>query len=150
MRADASEVTARADEGSALTPDNTLLSRPTIEASAPQQAMIASPLARPRTDLSFASNCTNSGTVADYVEAGIAPATRRAYRTDLDHFKAWGGTLPATDAQVADYLADHATVLKVSTLTRRLAAISVAHKAMLSRYVREGELFLGNAAGILL
>jgi hypothetical protein len=27
--------------------------------------------------------------VKDYVEAGIAPATQRAYRADL--FEAWGG-----------------------------------------------------------
>jgi integrase len=38
-------------------------------------------------------------------------------------------TLPATDAQVANYLADHASILRVSTLTRRLAAMSVAHGA---------------------
>src|SRR6185312_16053155 len=42
---------------------------------------------------------------------------------------AWGGTVPATDAQVATYLADHAALLKVSTLTRRLAAVSIAHDA---------------------
>ena len=40
-----------------------------------------------------------------------------------------GGTIPATDDMVAAYLADHAIVLKVSTLTRRLAAISIAHGA---------------------
>ena len=67
--------------------------------------------------------------VEAYVQAGIASATKRAYRADLDHFRAWGGSLPATDAQVTNYLADHAEVLKVSTLTRRLAAISVAHEA---------------------
>jgi integrase len=59
----------------------------------------------------------------------MAPATRRAYRGDLDHFAAWGGTIPATDDMVAAYIADHAAALKVSTLTRRLAAISVAHDA---------------------
>jgi hypothetical protein len=37
------------------------------------------------------------------VQAGIAPATRRAYRADLDHFEAWGGTIPASDDQVATY-----------------------------------------------
>ena len=63
------------------------------------------------------------------MQAGIASATKRAYRADLDHFEAWGGTIPATDAQVAAYLADHAAVLKVSTLTRRLAAVSIAHDA---------------------
>ena len=68
-------------------------------------------------------------TVRAYVEAGIAPATRRAYKADLEHFRAWGGDIPTTDIQLAAYLADQATTLKVATLTRRLAAISVAHKA---------------------
>ena len=66
--------------------------------------------------------------VEAYVEAGIAPATKRAYRSDLQHFEAWGGTFPASDAQIAAYLAQHATKLKAATLTRRLAAISVAHE----------------------
>ena len=78
-----------------------------------------------------AGACTKTlqADVEAYVQAGIAPATKRAYRADLDHFRAWGGTIPATEAQVAAYLADHATVLKVSTLTRRLAAVSIAHDA---------------------
>jgi len=67
--------------------------------------------------------------VEAYVQAGMASATKRAYRADLDHFESWGGTIPATDALVAAYLADHADVLKVSTLTRRLAAVSTAHDA---------------------
>jgi integrase len=112
------------------TRDDTLSSRPTIESSATRQAMVVIPLAPPPTNLCRAVNCKHdpTGAVEAYVEAGIAPATRRAYRADLDHFEAWGGTLPATDTQVTNYLADHATVLKVATLTRRLAAISVAHK----------------------
>ena len=68
-------------------------------------------------------------TVEAYVRAGVAPATVRAYRADLDHFEAWGGTIPATEEMLAAYIADHAAVLKVSTLTRRLAAISIAHAA---------------------
>jgi len=70
-----------------------------------------------------------SDTVRTYVEAGIAPATRRAYKADLEHFWAWGGDIPTTDLQLAAYLAEQATTLKVATLTRRLAAISIAHKA---------------------
>ena len=78
-----------------------------------------------------ASSCTTrvGHMVESYVEAGIAPATRRAYRGDLDHFRAWGGDIPTTDAELAAYLAEHATTLKVATLVRRLAAISVAHEA---------------------
>jgi integrase len=78
----------------------------------------------------FAIDCKSqpSDTVRAYVEAGIAPATRRAYKADLDHFRAWGGDIPTTDIQLAAYLAEQATALKVATLTRRLAAISIAHK----------------------
>jgi integrase len=65
--------------------------------------------------------------VRDYVQASVAPATLRAYRADLDHFTAWGGTIPSTDEQVAAYLAAHAGALAVATLTRRLASISQAH-----------------------
>jgi len=79
----------------------------------------------------FAVTCKlePSDAVRAYVEAGIAPTTRRAYKADLAHFRAWGGDVPTTDVQLAAYLADHATTLKVATLTRRLAAISIAHKA---------------------
>ena len=79
----------------------------------------------------FAITCKSqpSDTVRAYVEAGIAPATRRAYKADLEHFRAWGGEIPTTDLQLAAYLAEQATTLKVATLTRRLAAISIAHKA---------------------
>ena len=78
-----------------------------------------------------AGACTEAllADVEAYVQAGIAPATKRAYRADIDHFRAWGGTIPAIEAQVAAYLADRAAVLKVSTLTRRLAAVSIAHDA---------------------
>jgi len=63
------------------------------------------------------------------VEASIADNTRRAYRSDLDHFAAWGGTLPAEPAFVAAYPAEHAETLSVATLIRRIATISKAHEA---------------------
>lgn len=79
----------------------------------------------------FAINCTVelTATVRGYVEAGVAPATRRAYRADLDHFDAWGGTIPTTDDVLAAYLVAHVGILKIATLVRRIAAISVAHDA---------------------
>jgi integrase len=113
-----------------LTRDNTLLSRPNIEPPEGPQAADADRLRYPSRML-CAGACTEAlrAEVEAYVQAGIAPATKRAYRADLDHFRAWGGTIPATDAQVAGYLTDCAAVLKVSTLTRRLAAVSIAHDA---------------------
>jgi hypothetical protein len=114
----------------ALTRDNTL-SRPNIEPPDGPPRVDADALERPTRMLICAGTCTEKfrAEIEAYVQAGIAPATKRAYRADLHHFEAWGGTIPATDAQIAAYLADHAAVLKVSTLTRRLAAVSIAHDA---------------------
>ena len=114
-----------------LTQCGTLLSGPNIELPDALQKAVADALGRQTRMLVCAVDCTNllRAEVEAYVQAGITPATKRAYRADLDHFRTWGGTIPATDAQVAAYLADHAAVLKVSTLTRRLAAVSIAHDA---------------------
>jgi integrase len=113
-----------------LPDDNTLLSRPKFDPPDGLPRANADASGRP-TRLACASACTAllRAEVEAYVRAGIASATKRAYRADLSHFEAWGGAIPATDALVATYLADHATVLKASTLTRRLAAISIAHDA---------------------
>lgn len=79
-------------------------------------------------------------TLDGLVRAGKAASTWRAYDADWRHFRAWcddeGLTpLPAAPTTIAAYLADHAGprttpgTLAVSTLGRRLAAISVAHLA---------------------
>jgi integrase len=63
-----------------------------------------------------------------YISASLAKATLRAYKADLAHFRAWGGTLPSTPTQIAQYLADHAAKLSVATLRRRLATFAKAHR----------------------
>ncbi len=65
--------------------------------------------------------------ILEFIAAGTSPNTRRAYQSDIEHFIARGGCIPATPAQVARYLADHAAVLSMSTLARRLAGIRAAH-----------------------
>ena len=65
--------------------------------------------------------------VCELVEAATAPNTRRAYESDLAHFLAWGGAIPAAPEFVARYLAHHARTLTVATLARRLVAIRRAH-----------------------
>ena len=62
-----------------------------------------------------------------------AANTLRAYRSDLSSFTSWcegqgRRSLPATPETVAAYVAAHVGVWKVSTLVRRVAAISEAHK----------------------
>ncbi len=70
----------------------------------------------------------------DFIRQSRAPATIRAYRSDLRHFEAWckersRPDLPADPETVADYIADLAGGgLSTATITRRLSAISQAHK----------------------
>ena len=110
---------------------NPLLPKPSLEDEQDLCEGVSGPAKGPTSGSSIAINCKAAlaASVQSFVQAGVAPATRRAYRADLDHFEAWGGTIPATDEVVAAYIADHAAILKVSTLTRRLAAISIAHGA---------------------
>jgi site-specific recombinase XerD len=70
----------------------------------------------------------------NYARSSKAANTLRAYESDLRHFGAWCdarglGAFPAEPETVALYLVDHAGQLAVSTLRRRLAAISEAHQA---------------------
>jgi hypothetical protein len=61
-----------------------------------RRAVVETPAASSFADLSDAANCSDFSVEA-YVQAGVALATRRAYRADFDHFEAWGGNIPATD-----------------------------------------------------
>ena len=88
------------------------------------------------------SVATNSSTLpaveiaaaAEYAHAEKAAATRRAYRTDFQIFRAWCDSrgeraLPADASAVAAFLAHEATHnVRPSTIGRRLAAIRYAHK----------------------
>jgi integrase len=70
----------------------------------------------------------------DYARQAKADNTRRAYRADWADFTAWCAAhevpaLPATPQTVALYLSAMASHRKVSTLQRRLSAISQAHQA---------------------
>jgi len=67
--------------------------------------------------------------VAELIRLSITDSTRIAYRSDLDHFMRWGGSIPATAEMVAAYLAEFSETLAVATNQRRIAAISVAHDA---------------------
>lgn len=64
-----------------------------------------------------------------YLQASLSEATKRAYRADVLAFLSWGGSIPATPAQVARYLAALAEKLSPVTLQRRAVAIGKAHVA---------------------
>ncbi len=68
-----------------------------------------------------------------YAEQSRAENTKKAYRSDWRHFSAWCydnglDALPASPETVTLYITRFAEDYKVSTLERRLAAISQAHK----------------------
>src|SRR4051812_37522412 len=71
--------------------------------------------------------------VRGYVAASKAPNTVRAYQSDWRLFLEWCAgrglvALPAAPETVALYIADLGGESKVSTITRRLAAIAKAHQ----------------------
>jgi integrase len=68
-----------------------------------------------------------------YQAAADAPATLRAYATDLAHFRAWCEAhgfqpMPATPETVGAYLAAAGLGYALPTLRRRVAAIARAHR----------------------
>jgi site-specific recombinase XerD len=72
--------------------------------------------------------------VKKYAQSAKSPATIRAYRREWNHFESWCvdhrlTPLPATPETVAMYIADCASDCAVSTITRRLTAITKAHQA---------------------
>ncbi|WP_420722500.1 site-specific integrase [Hwanghaeella sp. LZ110] len=86
-------------------------------------------LSDPKSDANFKREIDFTPNLKDYIQASISANTVRAYRSDMEHFLSWGGTVPAEPGTVAEYLASQAGHLAVSTLRRRVAAISAIHEA---------------------
>jgi site-specific recombinase XerD len=69
-----------------------------------------------------------------FIDMAMTQGTKKAYKTDFAHFQDWCRTerlpsLPAKPQTVALYLAAMAEAgFKISTITRRLAAITMLHK----------------------
>lgn len=76
---------------------------------------------------SIAPDSGLSESARDFIRASLSKATQKAFKADLRHFRAWGGSIPVAPLTVARYLADHAEKLAVATLRRRLATIAKAH-----------------------
>lgn len=74
-------------------------------------------------------------TAKQYLDASLAPATRKAYASDWQIFADWCyrhgvASIPASPDVVALFLSDQAHAgIAPSTLTRRTAAIKLAHES---------------------
>jgi integrase len=62
-----------------------------------------------------------------YWQMAISDNTRKAYQSDIRHFRSAGGLLPATIESVLHYLNQQATLVNPRTLKRRLVAIKHWH-----------------------
>lgn len=67
--------------------------------------------------------------VQGYLSQSLSEATKRAYKSDMDAYETFGGTVPSTDGQIAHYIAELAETHAVATIVRRLAAIGKAHRS---------------------
>lgn len=67
--------------------------------------------------------------IRDLLDHSLSGASKRAYKSDLQDFEAWGGTIPATPVIVASYLATLAATHKPATIRRRLSSLAKAHRA---------------------
>jgi site-specific recombinase XerD len=89
-----------------------------------------------------------------FLAASRAPATVRAYRSDVRDFEAWcldhgRDPMPASAELVADYISDlAATGRSAATITRRLSSISQAHQMARLESPTQTQLVRMTAAGI--
>ena len=67
--------------------------------------------------------------VSAFITQSLSQATLRAYKADIDHFRDFGGSIPSTPAQLAEYLARLSETHAPTTINRRMAAIAKAHRA---------------------
>lgn len=72
-------------------------------------------------------NNSDATEVEKYLHAALSENTRRGYQSDLAHFIAWGGSIPASPETICQYLAAHVGVLSPATLNRRIVSIGRAH-----------------------
>jgi len=106
-----------------ITYDNTQLSPPNQQPAALHDDQLVRDLRQPN-----ARTPQITTSVDTYLRASGAENTRRAYRSDVEHFLRWGAQIPASPETVAEYIAHHAEQLSPFTLARRLVALAQAHK----------------------
>jgi integrase len=81
----------------------------------------------------FGKSAEIGRTAAEFARHSRAPATESAYASDWADFAFWCNSaerlaLPADPVTIGAYLSDRSGILKVSTLNRRLAAITAKHR----------------------
>jgi len=71
---------------------------------------------------------SESAKIDQYIQAATRENTRRSYQSAVEHYEVtWGGFLPATANNIAEYLAHYAESLAFNTLKQRTAALAQWH-----------------------
>lgn len=86
--------------------------------------------------------------IGEYLKASLSKNSRKAYRSDIEHFLSFGGVIPATPEMVACYLAAFAGRHAVATLCRRLVSIRKAHSAQCYASPTDTEIVRATLRGI--
>ena len=73
------------------------------------------------------ANADLSAQHQSFLAAATSENTRRAYRSAIRHFLAWGGMLPSDESAIIRYLLAYAQALNTRTLALRLTALSQWH-----------------------
>lgn len=118
-----------------LTPDNPHYHGPLIRLDATIAERCAvnctNDLYLPDADCQAAAGAQCSAeAVRALIEYSLSDSTRVAYQSDLKHFRDWGGTIPASPATIAAYIAAFADTLAVATISRRISTLSKAHEVL--------------------
>jgi integrase len=87
-------------------------------------AMPAAPSGHEVTENDHAQSARHSA----FLAAATSDNTRRAYRSAVKHFLAWGGMLPASEQDIVKYLLAYADSLNPRTLSLRITALSCWHE----------------------
>ena len=113
-----------------FTSDNIYLSDPNSALEKTNEENTPESLLAPSVPISINCKSPLMGLVEGYVRESRSPNTLKAYASDLDQFKLWGGQLPSKPEQVAQFIAERADHLKPATLSRYVASLAIAHQAM--------------------
>lgn len=64
----------------------------------------------------------------EYLDAATSINTKKAYQSDIEHYKSAGFHLPATPEEIVSYLKQFAGELNPRTLSRRITSIKIWHE----------------------
>jgi len=64
----------------------------------------------------------------EFITAATSENTRRAYRSAVRHFLAWGGRLPSDESMIVNYLLAFSDSLNPRTLSLKMTALSQWHR----------------------